>query len=94
MHITVLVWDERNVAHIARHGVRAAEAAEAEEVCRRESKVVLRASKERYIVLGITQAGRYLAVILTFPIRGRARVVTARDMTAKERHYYRRLRRN
>lgn len=91
MHITVLVWDERNVAHIARHGVRPAEA---EEICRRESKVVLHARKKRYIVLGITQAGRYLAVIITFPIQGRSRVITARDMTAKECRYYRRLRKN
>ena len=44
-----------------------------------------RASVTRYLVLGLTEAGRYLFVVLE-PVSGRrAYVVTARDMTDGEK---------
>jgi len=88
MHITALVWDDENVAHITRHSVQPTEV---EGVCFGQRKVLLRAKEGRYAVLGRTEAGRYLKVIVTFPVRGRSRVITAREMTTKERRYYLRL---
>ena len=85
MKITVLVWDDENVAHIARHGVRPTEV---EEVCFGSQKVLLRTRVGRYAVLGRSEIGRYLKVILTLPVRGRSRVITAREMSVNERHYY------
>lgn len=88
MHITALAWDDENVEHIAKHRVQPAEV---EEVCFGPKNVLLRAQEGRYAVLGQTEAGRYLKVIITFPIKGRSRVITARDMTSNERRYYTKL---
>jgi len=84
-----LRWDEENVEHIARHRVSPREV---EEVCFSREKVVLRAEKAgRYVILGRTAAGRYLTVVVTAPRRGRSRVITAREMSAKERRRYHKL---
>jgi uncharacterized DUF497 family protein len=89
MQITVLAWDDENLAHVARHDVQPAEV---EELCFGSRKVVLRAKEDRYAVLGQTEAGRNLKAILASPVQGHSRVITARGMTAKERRYYHRLR--
>lgn len=88
MRVTTLAWDDENVEHIAKHGVRPEEV---EEVCFGPKNVVLRARENRYAVLGRTAAGRYLKVIMTLPVTGRSRVITARDMTDRERRYYTKL---
>ncbi|AEG15203.1 protein of unknown function DUF497 [Desulfofundulus kuznetsovii DSM 6115] len=41
-----------------------------------------------YRLLGRTEAGRYLTVIFIYKGRGRAYLVTARNMTHAERRYY------
>jgi uncharacterized DUF497 family protein len=89
VQITGLTWDQANVAHIARHQVTPTEV---EEVCFGSKKVVLRARRRRYAVLGQTAAGRYLKVIVTYSTRGRSRVITAREMSMAERRYYHKLR--
>ncbi|MCE5237673.1 hypothetical protein LLH23_04190 [bacterium] len=43
-----------------------------------------------YYVLGQTEAGRYLLIVLRDLGAGRARVVTAREMTPPERRAYQR----
>lgn len=87
--ITALIWDDENVEHIAKHQVSPAEV---EEVCFGTEKVVLRAERAgRYVVLGRTEAGRYLTVVVTAPHKGRARVITAREMSSKERRKYAKL---
>ncbi|MFQ5813331.1 MAG: BrnT family toxin [Anaerolineae bacterium] len=86
LSITTLVWDDENVEHIARHHVSPTEV---EEICFGPEKVVLRAEKAgRYVVLGRTEAGRYLTVVITTPHKGRARVITAREMVDKEHRRY------
>jgi hypothetical protein len=87
--ITTLWWDDENVEHIARHHVSPGEV---EEVCFGTERMILRAEKAgRYVVLGRTEAGRYLTVVVTAPHKGRSRVITARDMSAKERRRYTKL---
>ncbi|MCI2437242.1 BrnT family toxin [Candidatus Acetothermia bacterium] len=87
--VTSLAWDDENVEHIARHRVSPAEV---EQVCFAAEKVVLRAERAgRYVILGRTEAGRYLTVVVTTPRQGRVRVITARDMSDRERRRYAQL---
>jgi len=77
-------WDEANEDHIARHGVTPAEA---EEVFRARL-FVRRSQYGRYFILGRSGAGRYLALAVERYQGGVVRVVTARDMTERERQLY------
>ena len=91
--IEELLWDEQNIAHIARHRVTPLEV---EEVVFDSESVFLDAGQPdrpgRLVVLGQTPARRYLAVYLDTPSNGRSYPVTARSMTAKERRLYRDIR--
>jgi hypothetical protein len=73
-----------NIAHIARHSVTPEEV---EEACF-NSPFTLKGRRSRYFVLGQTDAGRYLTVILQYKFRGIARVITAREMDEPERKRY------
>ena len=84
MRITSLVWDDDTVDHIARHGVSPDEA---EAVCRRRP-VALRARYGRYLLLGQTEAGRYLTLVVTPLGDARGKLITARMMTDVERRFY------
>lgn len=82
-----LVWNEWNVNHIARHGVVPTEA---EEVC--SNAVMIRQSyADRIVVIGPTNEGRILAVILEplDPDTKTNYVVTARPASRRERRLYR-----
>jgi uncharacterized DUF497 family protein len=93
LRIDELLWDEDNEDHIARHGVRPEEV---EEVVFDSASLFLRTRREearRYMVLGLTEAGRSLFVVLD-PLGGnRAHVVTARDMTDGEKQRFKGRRR-
>jgi len=89
MQIREFVWPDDRIEHIAVHGVTPEEV---EEVCFGRA-LVLRAKSEGenpvYYVLGQTNAGRYLfCVVINFP-DGKGFPVTARPMTDKEKHRYR-----
>ena len=80
-------WDWANVTHIAEHEVTPSEA---EEACYNKP-LVFRSRLERYYVLGRTDSGRYLTVVVASKNKGIARVITARDMSETERQrFYRR----
>ncbi len=63
---------------------------EAEEACYSPLRHVRRGREGLYKVFSRTQAGRYLLVVLADQSRGIWKVVTAREMTDKERRLYRR----
>ncbi len=90
MKIQQIVWDDKRIEHIAIHGVTPAEV---EEVCF-SGPLIQRAKGKRrfrvYFARGQTAAGRHLTIVFRHLERGKARVVTARDMTASERRAYRR----
>jgi len=86
MRIDVLVWDLRNLEHIARHWVQKEEV---EEVIER-FHVLRKVWDRRYAIRGQTYAGRYLMVFLDSLGQGRAYVVTAREMTEEEKKRFRR----
>lgn len=88
--IEELLWDDQNIAHIARHRVIPVEVKEV--VFGAESLFFDGGQPDRpsrLVVLGLTEAKRYLAVYLDTPSGGRSYPVTARSMTAKERRIYR-----
>lgn len=86
MRIRDFIWDDDNLEHIARHGV---EYWEVEEACSGRY-LLLKAEKGKRIILGQTISGRYLFVVLVQRAQGLVRVITARDMTQRERRRYRR----
>ncbi|MCH7811084.1 MAG: BrnT family toxin [Chloroflexi bacterium] len=89
MDIQQLTWDDWNEAHIASHGVRRGEV---EGVSYSNDSLGVRIRRRRYRLIGQTEAGRYLMVILDSSGRGRFYVVTARDATEAERLRLRRWR--
>jgi uncharacterized DUF497 family protein len=89
MRITRFEWDEGNEDHVARHGV---DASEVEEVLRL-GPYVRRGPQDRYLAYGPTADGRFLFVVFVAKAGGSVRVITARDMTRRERAAYRRRKR-
>ncbi|MSR32156.1 MAG: hypothetical protein EXR99_11675 [Gemmataceae bacterium] len=89
MQIDEFIWPAERIEHIARHGVTPDEV---EDVCFGKS-LVRRGKSEGenpvYYVQGQTKAGRFLlCVVIQFP-DGNGYPVTAREMTGKEKHRYR-----
>jgi len=79
-------WDDNNVLHIERHQFTPEEV---EEVF--DGSYKIRRGRERtHIALGETLDGRLAFVVFRRLAAGRIRVVTARDMTARERRLFRR----
>ena len=91
----LLLWDDQNVTHIARHGITRAEV---EEVVAGEHTIFLEEDSHRpgrLIAFGQTSTGRpiFVALDVASP-RDERYVVTARPMTAKERAQYERANRD
>lgn len=90
MHIDELLWDEQSEEHIARHNVAPEELEEA--VFDPSSRIFRTRSgqegERRYLVLGLTEAGRYLFVVLDQVQGGLFYPVTARDMTDGEKRKF------
>jgi uncharacterized DUF497 family protein len=89
MRIARFDWNDENEDHIARHGV---DASEVEEVLRARPHL-RRTRGGRFLAYGATFDGRHLLIVFALRPRGTACVITARDMTAKEKSAYRRTKR-
>ena len=87
MRIDDFEWDDANREHIDRHGISDLEV---EDVVLFDEPRYLKGREGRYYAYGITEAGRYLFIVLAVNKPGLARPVTARDMTIRERRYYKR----
>jgi len=87
LRLIELVWREEDVEHIARHHV---DPQEVEDVCFSTSHHIEtgRGGGGVYYVTGQTEAGRYLFVVVRYLGRGRAKVITAREMDDRERVRY------
>lgn len=88
MHITELVWDDENKEHIAQHQVKPEEVEE----LFFEGAPYIRGFQDVYHAFGQTQAGRYLFVVFRALGKERGRVITAREMNAPEKRFYRKRR--
>lgn len=87
MRITNLVWDEENVLHIARHKVSPEEV---EEACFSNTPHIEIGRGGLYYITGQTSNGRYLFIVIRYIGRGRAKVITTRDMDNREKFRYKR----
>jgi hypothetical protein len=85
--ISSIKWTEESIEHIARHAVRPGEV---EEACFNEDEAPLIRSgrDELHYVFGRTYSGKFLFVVVKFIRRGEVKVITARDMNAWERDYF------
>jgi uncharacterized protein len=91
MKITELEWDDNNVDHIGRHGVSPQEV---EEVCyglhySKKDSDSKGHGKERYILAGQTEAGRYLDVVIERLHTTCFRPVVAFEMSEPYKRSYR-----
>lgn len=84
MKIDELIFNEKNIEHIARHNVLPEEVKEIFE----GKSLFLAAKLGRVMVIGKTQHGRFLSVIIEKVEGNRYFVVTARDADRKERKMY------
>ena len=89
MHFSEIQYSEAVAEKLwSKHGV---DVLEVEEVIAGEP-LVLTGRDDLYYVLGRTESGRYLFVVLRGLGGGRWRVVTAREMTPAQRRRYQRER--
>lgn len=80
-----LIWDAFNQSHFSKHAVSMAEV---EEALQDPDSKELGAHSGRFLKLG--RAGkRLLTLVLSKEDNGKFYVVTARDMSKKERRFYR-----
>ena len=88
MRIENITWDQDTAEHISRHAVSPEEV---EEVLFNDSDSprIMRGKENRYLAYGKTSAGRLLLVVLIIADR-KTRIITARDMTDREKKFYRR----
>lgn len=88
MHtISRIRWTDAAITHVARHGVHPEEV---EEVCFSGDPLIRSGREGLHYVLGQTDGGRYLFIVVREARPGEVRIVTAREMDTKERAYYRR----
>ncbi len=85
MEIQSFQWDEDNIGHILNHAVTPEEV---EEIAFEGMPLIRKGREERRYLYGKTVGGRYLFVVYVPVGKGQARVITARDMDAKEKRLY------
>ena len=85
MRVDDLEWDHRNISHIAGHHVLPEEI---EELFGNNPRI-RRGRQGYHYAYGQTDEGRYLFCVFVYLGQGKARPVTARDMSAKERRTFR-----
>jgi uncharacterized DUF497 family protein len=82
---SLLVWDNWNREHINKHNLTPKEVEEVFE----SSSINKPIAEPRRLILGKSNAGRYIAIIVApSSLTHHYYVVTARDMSSKERKYY------
>lgn len=87
MKIEMITWDEGSVDHVAKHSVSPEEVEEAlfnEEY----PPLIMKGRDGRLLAFSKTDGGRFLLIVLAIRYR-KTRIVTARDMTEKEKHFLR-----
>ena len=86
MKIQKISWDQDTVDHISNHSVSPNEV---EQVLfnNSESPIIMRGKEGRYLGYGKTDGGRFLLIVWAFKNR-KTKIITARDMTKKERQFY------
>ncbi len=88
MKIEKISWDQETVDHICNHSVSPEEV---EEVLFNDVDLplIMRGKEGKYLAYGRTHGGRLLFIVWASRYR-KTRIITARDMTPKEKQFYRR----
>ena len=84
MRVKYFDWVEHNIEHISRHDVSPEEV---EEVFGNKSHI-RKGRKKTFLAYGLTDFGRYLLVVFKYLAKETIRPITARDMTSKEKRFY------
>lgn len=79
-----LVWDAWNREHIRKHKVTVTEVEETYH----STEITRQSYQNRLLILGKTKRGRLLTVVIFKERQENPYVVSARDMSVKERRYY------
>jgi len=82
-----ITWTEESEDHIARHGVKPEEVQEA---LYTRPRWITPGRSGTTLVFAMTDAGRYLLVVVASALDGGVYVVTARDLNDSERRTFRR----
>lgn len=90
MQVENISWDQDTVDHIARHLVSPEEVEEAlfNEI---DSPLIMKGKQGKYLTYGKTDGGRLLLVVWAAKYR-KTKIITARDLTKKEKQFYNRRR--
>lgn len=85
--ISSIKWTDKSIEHISRHAVKPREV---EEVCFNEDEApFIRSGREDlHYVFGRSYSGRFLFIVVRFIRRGEVNIITARDMNAWEKNYF------
>ena len=88
MKIERISWDQEAVDHISNHSVSPKEV---EEVLfnARSLPLIMRGREGKYLAYGKTEGGRLLLVVWAAKYR-KTKIITARDMSKKEKRFYKR----
>ena len=88
MKIEEISWDQETVDHISDHLVSPEEV---EEVLFNDvdTPLVMRGKEGEYLAYGKTHGGRLLFIVWASKYR-KTKIITARNMTEKEKRFYRR----
>ncbi len=91
MKIERILWDQDAVDHIYNHSVSPEEV---EDVLFNDVNppLIMRGKEGKYLAYGKTSGGRLLLVVWAFKNR-KTKIVTARDMTKKEKQFYKKKKR-
>ena len=79
-----LVWDVWNTEHIKKHNVTVEEV---EEIYK-SPKITKKTYLNRTLILGKTKKNRFLTIVVSTEKQIAPYVISARDMSKKERRYY------
>ena len=90
MKIERISWDQETVDHIANHSVSPEEV---EDVLFNDmtSPLIMRGKEGKHLTYGKTDGGRFLLVVWVAKYR-KTKIITARDMSKKEKQFYKRRR--
>jgi uncharacterized DUF497 family protein len=86
LKIENISWDQETVDHISNHLVSPEEV---EEVLFNDEDIplMMRGKEGKYLAYGKTRGGRLLFIVWALKYR-KTRIITARDMTEKEKRFY------
>jgi len=89
--ITILkfIWDSWNISHISKHHIIPEEV---EEACHRQPLIQRGTKRNRLVLLGLTEEGRLLNVVLESRGRGSYYPVTSYDASSEDKRLYKRVR--